>query len=629
MFRNDHLLLSLFLMLFTGVSLYAQDAEPTPSDTESKSKGSKLDEYPYPDVRTEEWKQYVRKKKHDQQDKFLDRNYTHPAPPKHMWELGIDLGGLRVSGDINSQNLKSAIPFTGFGVGAHVRKAFGYVFSMRLSGWGGRTQGFNWRGNQGWSGDFDANGATFTHNTALAGDTAKYGEYNDEFNGKVPNYLGLNKYVVFYNYQTKIRNGSLEALVNLNNIKFHKRRNCWSIHAIFGVGAYVFNTKMDMLDADGNEYDFSRISEIGYDTDENRKEVKKELRALTDGTFESQAQFNEDDYWFFGMERKSDHPWTFRPNFDVGLGFQIKLSRRINLGVESKVYFGDEDLLDGQEWQEWGAQTKDWDRPVFTNASLNFNLGGKNTVEPLWWMNPLDYAYEELDNKPCCDDIKMPDLADDDNDGVPNLFDVEPNSREDCPVDTKGRMLDSDGDGILDCDDCQPYTPKHLITKINDCGAAFDNCCDSLAKLIKNMPPPVTTTVNPCNDSMLPNVLFDLGKSNVKKEFGGQLQSVANYLMSNSAATLCVVGYTDNRGDAAANNRLSWDRANNVVNELVKLGVGRHRLKVQYRGEDNPVVGGLSDAASKKGIDAEHALNRRVDFDCCMEGQMDMPRPGN
>jgi len=613
-------------MLFTGVSLFAQDSGATTDDAGS-SKGSKLDEYPYPDVRTEEWKQYVRKKKHDQQDKFLDRNYTHPAAPKHMWELGLDFGGLRVSGDINSQNLKSAIPFPGFGLGAHLRKAFGYVFSARLSAWGGRTQGFNWRGTHGWSGDFDANGATFTHNGALGGD-ARYDEYNEEF-GRTPNYLGRNGNVVFYNYQTKIRNASLEGLVNLNNIKFHKRRNCWSVHGIFGVGAYVFNTKMDMLDENGAEYDFSSISAIGYDTDETRKEVKEALRDLTDGTFESQAQFNRDDYWFFGMERKNNHPWTFRPNFDVGLGFQMKLSRRINLGVESKVYFGDEDLLDGQEWQEWGAQTKDWDRPIFTHASLNFNLGGKNTVEPLWWMNPLDYAYEELDNKPCCDDLKLPDLADDDNDGVPNQFDVEPNSREDCPVDTKGRMLDSDGDGILDCDDCQPYTPKHLITKINDCGAAFDNCCDSLGKLIKDlMNRPVEVAKAPCDDSMLPNVLFDLGSSKVKKEFSGQLQSVANYLMQNPGVTLCVIGYTDNRGDALKNNVLSWKRANNVIEELVKLGVNRSRLKVQYRGEDNPVVGGLSDAASKKGIDAEHALNRRVDFDCCMEGQMDMPMPG-
>ena len=48
-------------------------------------------------------------------------------------------------------------------------------------------------------------------------------------------------------------------------------------------------------------------------------------------------------------------------------------------------------------------------------------------------------------------------LGDSDDDGVLDILDKEENSRSNCPVDTKGRQLDSDGDQIIDCDDPYPF----------------------------------------------------------------------------------------------------------------------------------------------------------------------------
>ncbi len=43
----------------------------------------------------------------------------------------------------------------------------------------------------------------------------------------------------------------------------------------------------------------------------------------------------------------------------------------------------------------------------YTSVRLNFNLGNPNKrVEPLWWVNPLDFAYNEL-NSPRR--MKLPD----------------------------------------------------------------------------------------------------------------------------------------------------------------------------------------------------------------------------
>ena len=64
-------------------------------------------------------------KRMPQHSEFLNGTYNFPAKPRNQWEIGIKVGALTVSGDV-----PAVFPTPGFG--AHVRKAFGYVFSMRL-----------------------------------------------------------------------------------------------------------------------------------------------------------------------------------------------------------------------------------------------------------------------------------------------------------------------------------------------------------------------------------------------------------------------------------------------------------------------------------------------------------------
>src|SRR5215217_2888678 len=59
-----------------------------------------------------------------QQTEFMQGTYNFPAKPRSMWELGLKVGSFGVAGDIPSQLSP------GFGV--HIRKALGYVFSLRL-----------------------------------------------------------------------------------------------------------------------------------------------------------------------------------------------------------------------------------------------------------------------------------------------------------------------------------------------------------------------------------------------------------------------------------------------------------------------------------------------------------------
>src|SRR5580765_1625117 len=60
-----------------------------------------------------------------QHNEFLNNAYPFPAKPRNQLEVGLKGGLSTVSGDI-----RAWLP-TG-GIGIHIRKALGYVFSLRL-----------------------------------------------------------------------------------------------------------------------------------------------------------------------------------------------------------------------------------------------------------------------------------------------------------------------------------------------------------------------------------------------------------------------------------------------------------------------------------------------------------------
>src|SRR5688572_30804963 len=73
-----------------------------------------------------------------QHTEFMANNYAFPAKPRNQWELGLKVGAYSISGDVRSR-------FPGFGAGLHVRKALGYVFSLRGELGFGTTKGLNFQ----------------------------------------------------------------------------------------------------------------------------------------------------------------------------------------------------------------------------------------------------------------------------------------------------------------------------------------------------------------------------------------------------------------------------------------------------------------------------------------------------
>jgi outer membrane protein OmpA-like peptidoglycan-associated protein len=84
-------------------------------------------------------------------------------------------------------------------------------------------------------------------------------------------------------------------------------------------------------------------------------------------------------------------------------------------------------------------------------------------------------------------------------------------------------------------------------------------------------------------------LLFDTGKATLLPSSKEQLTNVAEILKAYPKVKLNIGGYTDNTGDAKANQRLSTDRAFNVMNELIALGIDKSRLKAEGYGDKFPI----------------------------------------
>ncbi|HEX7844246.1 MAG TPA: OmpA family protein, partial [Chitinophagaceae bacterium] len=206
---------------------------------------------------------------------------------------------------------------------------------------------------------------------------------------------------------------------------------------------------------------------------------------------------------------------------------------------------------------------------------LNINLGAK-AVEPLWWLNPLDYAYSEIRN-PRLMRLPKPVLPDSDGDGITDQFDQE-QTPAGCPVDSHGVSKDTDGDGVPDCKDKELITPTYCqpvdADGVGKCPVPCPKCedCPDLCG-----PKPQSCDVKL---GALPSVSFKAGKNDLSDDAKAVLATVAAKLRNSPECKVVVIGY------CASNKKeqqLSWDHVNKVISHLVeKEGISSDRFIFKY-----------------------------------------------
>lgn len=494
-----------------------------------------------------------------QQNEWRNNSLTQsfPARPRDMWQLGVYGGLFMIDGDCP--------PLPGWNVGVQVRKALGYVFSIRGQVGFGITKGLDYR-----------------ENTNLANLPRVAGNAYRSAGAYIPN------------FKTTAITPSIDALVSLNNIMFHKKSNKVNIYVLGGFTEFIHKVELDMFNGASTPYNFGSVA-----LNRPRKDIRDDLKDLLDGEYETPARVN-DRRQNFGDT--SAGAWQIRHSWNIGGGVEFKLSPRVSLGLELKYMLSPDDYLDGWIYQVGGDLTPDKDNALFGNLSLNFNLGdASKRVAPLWWLNPLGYVYSELSN-PTIMKFPKPVLDDTDNDGVTDQFDIEPNTPAGCPVDTKGKSRDTDGDGVPDCRDKELITPTSCQPVDADgVGKCPPTCCDSIA----------TWGRGPCNIGSLPSVQFTSGVR-LSDQATSILASAASQIKANPNCKICVVGHG---GASKREQQLSWDRVESVITYMVEQqGISRDRFVFKYGEEGDSNTVDLQDCSGEEGpnmVPAPHPQYRR------------------
>jgi outer membrane protein OmpA-like peptidoglycan-associated protein len=99
---------------------------------------------------------------------------------------------------------------------------------------------------------------------------------------------------------------------------------------------------------------------------------------------------------------------------------------------------------------------------------------------------------------------------------------------------------------------------------------------------------------------------FETGSAALRPTSQEQLRNVAEILKAYPNVAVKLGGYTDNTGNAAQNLKLSQDRANTTMRELVALGIDNSRIAAEGYGNQFPVA----DNATEEG----RQRNRRIDI---------------
>ncbi|MGN6637640.1 MAG: DUF6089 family protein [Mucilaginibacter sp.] len=157
---------------------------------------------------------------------------------------------------------------------------------------------------------------------------------------------------------------------------------------------------------------------------------------------------------------------------------------------------------------------------------------------------------------------------------------------------------DSDGDGVADAFDKCPNTPADTKVDGNGC---------PIPVVVRK---PSLKVVVTAQDKQLAydasRYLVFNGKTAIINESSFATLDRLAQLLASKNLILKLDGYTDNRGKAEANLKLSRERANAVKAYLVKKGVNASRIEAFGYGEAEPI-------ASNKTAEGRE-LNRRVEF---------------
>jgi len=248
-----------------------------------------------------------------------------------------------------------------------------------------------------------------------------------------------------------------------------------------------------------------------------------------------------------------------------GITGQLKLSERISLNADFTMI---KNAQQNQNFDGNAIATANGFNGTMYNATVGVSIYlGKNSKHADWYFeeNPAK-KLAELDKR--VGDVET-NMNDTDRDGVPDYLDVENNSIAGVAVDSKGRMVDLNKNGVPD--ELEKYLAQNYIDK-----STYGETTDAM--MVKKL----------INEGYI-STYFDVNKATPTNDSADGIAFMLTYLRSNPSVSVDIIGNADETGNAASNDKLALARANTVKNTLVKAGIDSSRLNVISKGEDKSV----------------------------------------
>ena len=328
--------------------------------------------------------------------------------------------------------------------------------------------------------------------------------------------------------------------------------------------------------------------------------IKPELSLLYTNT-----DYDEDEYGSTNIYRialngvyEFDKLGIVTPLAKAGIGYET-LNRHyednydsgfVDAGIGAKIPFSDNIALKMEAVYMLKNNNNRWDNNLALLAGLNIAFGAKAAE-----VVPVAAAVVD---------------GDDDNDGVLNSKDKCPKTPAGTKVDADGctLILDSDNDGVNDTIDKCPNTPAGTKVDANGCKLDLDKDKDGVLDskdICPNTPLGEAVNSDGCPATVNLNINFENNSAKVDTASKALISTYATFLKKHTNYSAKIVGYTDSRGRASYNQKLSQKRADAVVNQLVADGVDAKQLSAEGMGENNPIA----DNSTAEG----RAKNRRIE----------------
>ncbi len=488
--------------------------------------------------------------------RYLEHQEAFPPKPRNMWEVGLGGGLYNIAGNVPTLFLWQK---GGGGINVNVRKSIGYVFSMRLQYIYGVAKNLDLEPTTG----YDAPYTKFDYTPLQFSTPTKPAD------------------AIYRSTRMESSQFNLDFMFNLGNISFHRAKNKMAFFGYLGMGALAYKTRVNALNDKFESYQFASI--VG-NASGSPKEIRKSLQNSQDGmdkSWETEAP-NTGRKKF--MDKKT---LDFAPS--VGFGAQYRINKNFNVQLEDRFVFPADPYLDGTRYGanlgNTVSQGRSSDAINYFSVGINYNIKSKKCVEPLYWVNPLDHAYNEL-SYPRHMILPNPVLPDKDEDGVTDQFDKCPKTPAGLPVDAHGCPMDTDGDGVPDYKDKQLITPTECQPVDAD---GVGNCpcpegCKEMANTNNN------NSKNPCGNINAGALLFPEGSTKINKGMQVQLATLAAQMQANP---LCKVVIMGGGTGSKIKEQKSWEHVNAVIEYMSdKNSIGRDRFIFKYgeAGEENVVT---------------------------------------